>query len=57
MAQSQAQALTVSMPVPQTINIEPSEHTSQAQALTVSMGTGYINVNINPAQKLPTDGS
>lgn len=57
MAQSQAQALVVSMPVPQTLSIEPSENISQAQALTVAMGTGYINVVINPAQRLPTDGS
>lgn len=55
MAESQAQALTVSMPFPQTIDIQPSENTSQAQALTVAMGTGYINVNINPAQRLPVD--
>jgi hypothetical protein len=55
MAQSVAQQLTVSMPVPQELNIEPSENSSQAQALTVSMGTGYIIVNINPAQRLPVD--
>lgn len=57
MAQSVAQQLTVSMPSPQTINIEPTENLSQAQALTVGMGTAYIPVNINPAQRLPTDGS
>lgn len=57
MAQSQAQALTVVMPSPQTIEILPAEHISQAQALTVTMGTAYIPVIINPAQRLPTDGS
>jgi hypothetical protein len=55
MAQSIAQALTVSMPVAQTLDISPAEGTSQAQALTVAMGTGYINVEINPAQRLPVD--
>jgi hypothetical protein len=55
MAQSVAQQLTVSMPSPQTLDIEPTENLSQAQALTVTMGTGYIPVNINPAQRLPQD--
>lgn len=55
MAQSVAQQLTVSMPSPQTVNIGPTAATSQAQALTVTMGTPYILVNINPAQKLPVD--
>jgi hypothetical protein len=55
MAQSVAQQLTVSMPSPQTLDVEPTEGHSQAQALTVTMGTGYIPVNINPAQRLPTD--
>lgn len=55
MAQSVAQQLTVSMPAPQELNIEPTESLSQAQALTVTMGTAYIPVNINPAQRLPVD--
>jgi hypothetical protein len=55
MAQSVAQQLTVSMPSPQTVEIQPAEGTSQAQSLTVTMGTGYILVDINPAQRLPAD--
>jgi hypothetical protein len=55
MAQSVAQQLTVSMPSPQELNIEPTENLSQAQTLTVTMGTAYIPVNINPAQRLPVD--
>ena len=55
MAQSVAQALTVSMPVAQTLDIGQSDRSSQAQSLTVSMGTGYIIVDINPAQQLPAD--
>ena len=55
MAQSQAQALTVSMPFAQTVDILPSENLSQAQPLAVAVATGYINVNINPAQQLPRD--
>jgi hypothetical protein len=55
MAQSVAQQLVVTMPAPQALSIEPSERISQAQPLTISMGTGYINVVINPAQRLPQD--
>jgi hypothetical protein len=55
MAQSVAQQLTVSMPFAQSLDILPSERTSQAQALTVALATGYINVEITPAQKLPQD--
>lgn len=55
MAQSVAQQLTVSMPVPQTIDIYPAAGMSQAQGLTVAPATGYITVDINPAQKLPVD--
>lgn len=54
MAQSVAQQLTVSMPFPQTVDIQPSsDNDSQAQVLTVAIATGYINVDIAPAQKLP----
>jgi hypothetical protein len=55
MAQSVAQQLTVSMPSPQTIDIRATEAVSQAQQLTVFMGTNYIPININPAQRLPVD--
>jgi hypothetical protein len=55
MAQSVAQQLTVSMPSPQTLDIEPTENQSLVQALTVTMGTAYLPININPAQRLPVD--
>ena len=55
MSRSTAQPLVVSMAVPQQVDIQPAENHSHAQALTVTMGTGYINVDIKPARKLPQD--
>jgi len=55
MSRGTAQPLTVSMAVPQQVDIQPVEVHSHAQPLTVTMGTAYIPVNISPARKLPQD--
>jgi len=53
MSRAVAQALTVSLGVPQSVDVNAVERHDTAQALTVTMGTAYIAVTINPAQSLP----
>lgn len=55
MARSTAQPLQFTIAQQQTFNIQESEDHSHAQPLQFTPGTAYLNFDITPSRKLPTD--